>query len=636
MSKQSEIFARYRSLFNNSAKQIENEQSRKLNNLDFVDFLFELVKSTKGQSQFKNIILKGSLSKLNKTDELNKTIQNSIISTFGCDSSLLIPTKYTTKSISGINIDKNELDAFGMLGINPTTKPGTYIYEGNNPNKHVNYLLYKAQSATSTNPLNIEYQNNVLFSVYSSTPNTFVFRFGEFYEHKMYSIWLSDYMSLINPIFNMVNFTTTLTDIITGAVSIKANKSTIEIKKQTAVIKAMQKLFGFCSEKVDSGGTISNSANNLLSQNNPDTDSTNIRKQVGFGNLTDSSDDPFNFTFQDLEDIEQTANLRAKGVIRFSTCGDLDLNMSPDDILNGLDELFSNSDVADLYSYDNPDNGPLPNTQETTNVIFDNANITPNVDKSANFFDNAIKNGAQQAINSGESNVIIDLPNIHAEIQLNILKAIPYALMQMILSPKIILVPKLYSALSGDVDKKPVNSLIKNMSGVIKEVGAQITSLLIKNIFDAIKSDLTKLAKQLAVQFLKQRGLDYFATLNSLLGVLNNFGSKTTCGSVLDKLLSLLKLSNFGPMPMIPPPLVMLNAVKPGMNSVSLINDIKANLTEKGIETAATLPDGTPNNLMLAIEETVKSMISHIKTNATIQTFGVGASGPVQGYGQIQ
>ncbi len=106
---------------------------------------------------------------------------------------------------------------------------------------------------------------------------------------------------------------------------------------------------------------------------------------------------------------------------------------------------------------------------------------------------------------------------------------------------------------------------------------------------------------------------------------------------MLNRLLSLLKISNFGPMPMLPPPLILIGApLKPGMNSVAMVNDIKANLTAKGIETAPTLPDGTPNNMMIAIEETVKVMTSHIKTNSTIQTFGVSAVGPVQGYGQIQ
>ena len=44
MSQQSEIFARYRSLFNSkSVKPTENEYSKKLANMDFVDFLFLLI-----------------------------------------------------------------------------------------------------------------------------------------------------------------------------------------------------------------------------------------------------------------------------------------------------------------------------------------------------------------------------------------------------------------------------------------------------------------------------------------------------------------------------------------------------------------------------------------------------------------
>jgi mannose-1-phosphate guanylyltransferase len=40
--------------------------------------------------------------------------------------------------------------------------------------------------------------------------------------------------------------------------------------------------------------------------------------------------------------------------------------------------------------------------------------------------------------------------------------------------------------------------------------------------------------------------------------------------------------------------------------------------------------------MMIAIEEAVKVMTTHIKTNSTIQTFGISAAGPVTGYGQIQ
>jgi hypothetical protein len=40
--------------------------------------------------------------------------------------------------------------------------------------------------------------------------------------------------------------------------------------------------------------------------------------------------------------------------------------------------------------------------------------------------------------------------------------------------------------------------------------------------------------------------------------------------------------------------------------------------------------------MMIVMEEIVRTMVTHIKTNSTIQTFGISAAGPVSGYGQIQ
>lgn len=644
MSQQSEIFARYRSLFNSrSFKPLENETSRRLNNMDFVDFLFELVKATKGQKQFKNIILKGSLSKLKKADELNKVITKSLFSQFGCDNTIIIPTKYTTKSSLGIEINKNEIDAFGLLGIDPNTKPGNYMYEGDNPQIHANFVMYKAQSIVNDDAaLSMSYKGNELFKIYSKNPNVFIFKFGAFYENKRFNIWLNDYLTLINPIFNMVNFTTILTDLITGAISIKTNKSKLEIRKQNSTILGLQKIFGFCSESPVGEGSSENSANQLLKKQ-LDANSngeTSIGQPIGIGDLNNNqTTEPFSFNFNDFDEIERNTLLRSNGQIRFSTCGNLDLDINPDDIISGLDELFNNSNINDVYSYGGETNNQteLNNTNTINTQNYDNSQITPNVTKSADFFDNALKGGAQKAIDSGETNVIIDLPNMNAELQLNILKAIPYALMQMVLTPKIVVVPKLFAVLIDDNTPKTTNDLISNMSNSIQTIGTTITNLLIQNIFDAIKSDLTNLAKDLAISFLRQRGIDYLSTLKSLLNILGSLGSSSGCGTVLDKLLGLLKFSSLGPMPMLPPPLIFVGAItKPGMNSVAMINDIKASLTEKGIETAPTLPDGTPNNMMIAIEETVRTVVSHIKTNSTIQTFGIGATGPVSGYGQIQ
>lgn len=653
MGQQSEIFSRYRSLFNNNSVQpTETDLSRKLDNLDFVDFLFELLKATKGQKQFKNIILKGSLGQLNNVNDLNKTITDSLFSAFGCDTSVIIQTQHTTKSDIGISVDKTEIDNYGLLGIDPNGSPGKYLYEGNNLTKHINYFIYKAQGSTSTAPLVFNYSGRVLFTLYASSPNTFVFKFGEFYENKPYGVWLKDYLASTNPIINSVNFTAILTDIITGSISLKANKTKFEIQQSSALITALQKLFGFCSESnQNGGGNPSDSANNsVANQNNQIANallstpggvngSGNGSTAAGSGTAAGNTQNPFDFNFKDLDQINNDADLKSRGKINFITCNNLELDVNPNDILSGLDALFGSASNDGIYSYD----GSGANQLSTTNTpnpdgSYDNSTLQPNLDNATNFFDNMINNGALAALNSGETNLVIDLPNINNELQLNILKAIPYALVQMVITPKIILVPKLYGVLSGNNSKIATSDYIKQMSGVITTIGSKISGLLIKNIFDSIKSDVIKLAQELGVQFLKQRGIDYLATLSSLLGLLNLFQTPSGgCGGVLNELMMLLKLANFGPMPQVPPPLVYVGGfLKPGMNQVAMINDIKANLTDKGIETAATMPDGSPNNMMIAIEETVKVITSHIKTNAQISVMTMGSPVMQTGYAQIQ
>ena len=150
--------------------------------------------------------------------------------------------------VTVVEINKNEIDAFGLLGIDPNTKPGNYMYEGDNPNSHVNFVMYKAQSVVNDDAaLSMSYKGNELFKIYSKNPNVFIFKFGAFYENKRFNIWLNDYLALINPIFNMVNFTTILTDLITGEISIKTNKSKLEIRKQKSTIIGIQKIIGICS-----------------------------------------------------------------------------------------------------------------------------------------------------------------------------------------------------------------------------------------------------------------------------------------------------------------------------------------------------------------------------------------------------
>lgn len=638
MSRQSEILSRYTSLFNSKNVDVfESETTKKVDNLDFIDFLFEIIRVTKGKKEFKNIILKGSLNQVKNSDDINNFITDSIFVEFGCDQNLLIPTKFTTKSILGLQVNKSKIDPFSILNTNPNEAPFSYLYDGTNIEKNINYGIHQAQSGEA---ITYKHKGRVLYEI-TFDNDILNFKFGEYYENKLFLEWLKDYLQEANPIFNFATFLTVLTDIITGAISVKANKNLIETKKEVGFIRALKKIFGFCNEVNENN--VTDSSNQILQQQqNNNQNNFNgdvfINNQSGVGGniSTNNVNNPFNFSFIDYEEIELESTLKHNNTIRFKSCGDLDITVNSDDIVNGLINMIEESNRTAFYTYDDNNQQITTVSQNNTDLI---ENKVPNIDVSTNFFSDSINKGIIDIINSGESNTNISIPDIEAEFQLNILKSIPYSLTQMILTPKIMLIPVLFCKLSGDGEcDLNVNDYIVNMRKPITKIGKNVTDLIVKNIFDTIMSDIRKLAKDMAIQFLKQRGVDYLLALRSLTAFLSVFDINTnSCTSILDTLLRALKLSNFGPMPMLPPPLVLIGgAFKSGLNSVSIVNDIKSNLISKGIETGGTLPDGSPNNMMIAIEETVKTLINHIKSNAMVQTFGMSAAGPVQGYAQIQ
>ena len=657
MSTQSEIFARYRSLFNSSTvRPTDSPTNKKLDQLDFVDFLFELVKSTKGVKEFKNIVLKGCLGEIKQTQQINQIIINAFKAMYGCDSNLIIPGKYTTESTLGIPMTKTEIDIFGLFKFDPDSVVGSFLYDGNDITKHVNYFIYKSQSVNKDNPIVFKYKGQDLFSIYAQDSETFIFKFGLYYKNKQYSLWLDDYLSAINPIFNFTNFMTMLVDLITGTISIAGNKNRVEVTQQSSIITALQKMFGFCSESLtdndETNGSLSGFLNNQNNNTNANQNNVNTNSNTtGFGNTTGNGTglgntgesagntdfDYFSFNAAELDSINTDAELRSQGLMRFSTCGDLDVSIDSADVIAGLTDLFSNADDNLLNDYSNL--STLKTTKDSENGLYDNTTKDLNLTGVVDFFDSTINTGLQNLADQGEDTVTNNVTNISSEMQLNILKAIPYALMELILSPKVLIIPKTHAVLTGDDSSKPINDLVNSLSKIISKIGTQITKKLLQNIFDSIKSDLTKLAKTLAVAYLKQRGIDYLACLSSLLSLLNLLSSLVDdggCQSILSKLLKLLSLGGFGPMPPVPPPLVLLGgALKPGLNHVSMVNDVKASLEEKGIVTAPTMADGTPNNMMIAIEEAIKVVVKHIKTNANISvtTTGVGLA---QGYGQIQ
>ena len=622
---QANVLTKYRALFSSSTiTPYQSEEIKKINDLGFVDFLFQLMKATKGQNNYSNIILKGVFNEMKSKSDINLQIKKILKEFFACDVNIMIPTNTTTNSVSGINIAISEIDPYGLLQVDPNTSLGKHIYDGNDINKHINFIFYSSLKATADKPLSYKFKGREMLQVYASNSDNIVFKFGSYYNNKPLSEWMIDYLDS-NDFFNVPNFTGMLLDLISGSLSIKAGKGKLQIKEDSKLIKALQKIFGFCSE---------NSPNNVTDSSTSTYLNTNqINQSEDKDRNTTKPNDFFDFTNKELEEIDKDANLRSNSSIRFSTCNDLEIHINPNDVITGLDALFG------AYT-----ETPTTDLLKLEPKIYDNSAPTLNADKATQLFSNILKPGTQAIISSGETDLGLSYPNIQAELQLGIFKAIPYALIKSIITPKLTILSKITSTvvnIQGGTQVPPIDTktLITKISPILRVVGLNIIDRITKNIFDQIKKDIIKLTKDLAVKYIKQRGSDYILTLTSLLSLLNKLKKpqKTRCQSVISKLLSLLDLGNFGAMPPIPGPLILIaGQMKPGLNQVSIINSLKSRLQNKGIETAPFFSDGTPNYMMYAMEEMVAVMVEHIKTNAKIDVFAMGATGPITGSAQIQ
>lgn len=639
MSQQRDIFNKLKAVQSTqSLPAYESPASYKMDNMNITDFLFELIKQTKGQDGLKNIVLKSTLGELNGGMNINMTIINIIREVFFCLFDIIIPASVTVGQ-QGFIVQIPELDPTNkMLSVDPNSPEGRHLYDSNDPTKSLNCLIYSAQNATTVqNAVPYKKNGKVLFTIFYLGGNQMQVNLGAEYANQKLSLWAEDYLRGLS-FFNMPNFLAELVDIITGVVSIKTKKTTEEFQQDAAISKVLSLLFGFCQNKDDpeantrDTGVVATSPTTYL-QNQED------KKRNGT-----TSSNLFDFSPDDVFNMEDIANLRQQGKIRFATCGNFEVEVSPDDMLNKMDQLFGDRTGDTFTIYMDPITGVESSVPET----YDNEIVAPNINDTAAFLNNIVADSALPSSNpdSGDSqgtpsanSISFNLPNMEMEFELSIIKAIPFALTQQIINPQLLLLIKTASVIIGEQENNGVftiQTIIDKLVNVISKIGQDIWNSLLNNIFKILVGELTGILTGVATAYLSQQASSYLSVLSFLVNLIKGLNLKANgCQSMLDIIMQLLSLNYFGPQLPIPPPLIYAGGMlKPGMNEVSAVNSLKSKLSGMGMEVGATMSDGTPNYLMAALEATLKTGIAEVR-NASGQVFTMGTTGPAMGYAQL-
>lgn len=440
-------------------------------------------------------------------------------------------------------------------------------------------------------------------TIAGTTPGEKINKVGEF---------LTDYYSTIR-LVDTVNFTEILLNIISGAISIKANLSAQEVEKGTQFSLIIQRILGLCFD------------------NRREIDVSGVSKVAELDGVDDTF---FELTEVDLRNIDVRISNIQNGVMEFEDCDNVKL---PVDVETLIDELIKFRDTVD---------GQTPEQQ---------------VKSIGNVLDTLYQNPDWQAF----------LPtNFNLEVAVNkeIIKQIPLAVASAVLSPKVLFpifillqvvegqARNTYNQAvtsgntiiqSGNTTLGGVDNIINNGVDFLKvfksfniQLVSRIGAIFLETLYEILKRDILNLISSVIVDISKSALLKKYAIILRLVQILlvlsQLIDDYRRCKSLIENILLLLKTIFGRPNGRIPMPLLFLTQFLPGTSPErSTINTIEL-LQSVGIPTG-TLPDGSPNLMGVYNLMTHKGADKEEAENGKIEGMAIVppvAGGPVDVYGK--
>lgn len=594
-----------------------------------------LLTATKIEPEIKKIITKNAIKALGCSQE--QTFQ-------GFTSTFLELNPLSTLPVGqGIYVPIESMDISGMLKTTTDSKIGKVVYEKPNPNVIEN--VYKPYKGKVPFPMNKEFNNRLQGTFVT---NSFNGEYGKYYQgvsnqdlfdfqysptnqfgvdqacFKVALIskvdptltvtggtvnkvidFLEDYYGTIK-LFDTTDFTAVIMNALSGAINIKANLTSDEISKQSQFMLILQRILGLCFDS------------------RREIDVSGVSKIAELDGVDESF---FELTEIDLRNIDvQISNIQ-NGVMELVDCDNVKLPVDYETIIDGLIDL-----------------------RETENL-----SPALEVNKIIAISDSLVQNPDWKVL----------LPtNLNFQVfDEDFIKKIPLSVAGAVLSPKVlfpifVLMQSLeadatnaYNSAvtsantftqSGNTIGNSVNNLINSNVDFLKtfkkfniEMVAEIGAIFVTELFNILKKDLINLMKPIIADIgseaLKAK-LQMIERLITIALIINQIviGVKDykKCKSLIDDILIILNLisSLAPPGSKIPKVLLLLANFLPGTSaSRASINTIEE-LQKLGIPTG-TLPDGSPNLMLLFNLASNKGTKKESAQNGKIQAIGISADG---------
>ena len=602
-----------------------------------------LLTATKIEPEIKKIITKNAIKALGCSQE--QTFQ-------GFTSTFLELNPLNTLPVGqGIYVPIESMDISGMLKTKTDSKIGKVVYEKPKPSVLEN--VFKPYKGKKPFPMNKEFNNRLQGTFVT---NSFNGEYGKYYQgvsnqnlfdfqysptnqfgvdqacfkvaliskvNESLTItggsankvidFLEDYYGTIK-LFDTTDFTAVMMNAVSGAINIKANLTSDEISKQSQFMLILQRILGLCFDS------------------RREIDVSGVSKIAELDGVDESF---FELTEIDLRNIDvQISNIQ-NGVMELVDCDNVKVPVDYETIIDGLIDL-----------------------RETENL-----SPALEVNKIIAISDSLVQNPDWKAL----------LPtNLNFQVfDEDFIKKIPLSVAGAILSPKVLFpIFVLMQSLEGNATNafnsavtsantfiqsgntigNSVNNLINSNVDFLKtfkkfniEMVAEIGAIFVTELFNILKKDLINLMRPIIADIgseaLKAK-LQMIERLITIALIINQIviGVKDykKCKSLIDDILIILNLisSLAPPGSKIPKVLLLLAKFLPGTSaSRASINTIEE-LQKLGIPTG-TLPDGSPNLMLLFNLASNKATKKESAQNGKLQAIGISADGkPVEIYGK--
>ena len=426
---------------------------------------------------------------------------------------------------TSIKLKPKEFDFMNVLTIDPTSNVGQIVYEQGSSNNLIkmNSKLYEQFTNGFTSYDFTTKNNNILFSMTWDDSNQEYEFSGLDNNSKKVGTFLSDYYSNIEFI-DLSGITKTAM-----MMTIQTDPSAPPLfeKGINDLNRLLSKILKACGNSQSNG--LNQNTSNLFNEND--------------------QDDEYYFDFEDLEGIDlDDENRRYQKVLKFSDCGNLEVNSRP--------EHFEDF------------------------VYLSKGNLNDAVD-------DVLENVALSAYQDSGQSIAID--NIHLNLLNNFILNLPKAMIGLILSPKfilpIILVYKSVVMQVGTVIES-AKTFMKNLSKFFKMIIKEHFWKFITEFWKRIKKDLLTFLQKIALRILKKKQRRLLAIVGSLIALLTklldkNLGDCNSLFNLINKTID-TALSGGGFNLPIPPPLLLAAKLRSGYSTDRAHLNILENLQAAG------------------------------------------------------